>query len=380
MTVVPPRASTAGRRTRGHRGRACAGRDRAAARRGPRPRQALPDPRRRPAAADRPGPGRRRRQLRDPARRDARPGRRIGLRQDDRRAAAPAPDRADVGLDPRSTAPTDEAQGRRAQALPPPDADHLPGPVRSPRPAHADRRQHRRGAAHPRPRDADASGARQGQEDDGPGRAAALPRPALSARVLGRPAPAHRDRPGARRSSRTSSSATSRCRRSTSRSRPRSSTCSSSSSASSGLTYVFVAHNMGVVEHISDRVAVMYLGRIAELADRRELFREAGASLHRGAHVGHPDPQPGAPPPAGHPQGRRPEPGQPAVRLPLPPALPAPPAARLAGDLRRRSCRRSSSSAAAICAPATSASRRTRRPRRSPRPARPRPPRNPVPV
>jgi oligopeptide transport system ATP-binding protein len=40
-----------------------------------------------------------------------------------------------------------------------------------------------------------------------------------------------------------------------------------------GLTYVFVAHNMGVVEHISDRVAVMYLGRIAELADRRALFR-----------------------------------------------------------------------------------------------------------
>jgi peptide/nickel transport system ATP-binding protein/oligopeptide transport system ATP-binding protein len=41
-----------------------------------------------------------------------------------------------------------------------------------------------------------------------------------------------------------------------------------------GLTYVFVAHNMGVVEHISDRVAVMYLGRIAELADRRDLFRK----------------------------------------------------------------------------------------------------------
>ncbi len=41
-----------------------------------------------------------------------------------------------------------------------------------------------------------------------------------------------------------------------------------------GLTYVFVAHNMGVVEHISDRVAVMYLGRIAELADRIELFRQ----------------------------------------------------------------------------------------------------------
>jgi oligopeptide transport system ATP-binding protein len=41
-----------------------------------------------------------------------------------------------------------------------------------------------------------------------------------------------------------------------------------------GLTYVFIAHNMGVVEHISDRVAVMYLGRIAEVADRREIFRD----------------------------------------------------------------------------------------------------------
>jgi peptide/nickel transport system ATP-binding protein/oligopeptide transport system ATP-binding protein len=41
-----------------------------------------------------------------------------------------------------------------------------------------------------------------------------------------------------------------------------------------GLTYLFVAHNMGVVEHISDRVAVMYLGRIAEVADRETLFRD----------------------------------------------------------------------------------------------------------
>ena len=39
-----------------------------------------------------------------------------------------------------------------------------------------------------------------------------------------------------------------------------------------GLTYLFVAHNLAVVEHISDRVAVMYLGKIVELTAREKLF------------------------------------------------------------------------------------------------------------
>jgi len=42
-----------------------------------------------------------------------------------------------------------------------------------------------------------------------------------------------------------------------------------------GLTYLFIAHNMSVVEHISDRVAVMYLGKMVELTDRAELFHDA---------------------------------------------------------------------------------------------------------
>ena len=63
-----------------------------------------------------------------------------------------------------------------------------------------------------------------------------------------------------------------------------------------GLSYVFIAHDLSVVRHVSDQIAVMYLGKLMELSPAAELYTQADTSLHPGPAVGDTDSGPAGEP------------------------------------------------------------------------------------
>ena len=88
------------------------------------------------------------------------------------------------------------------------------------------------------------------------------------------------------------------------------------------VSYVFISHDLGVVRYLSDRIAVLYLGRLMEIGPAERVFSRAASSLYRGAALRRAVPR--RPAPRAHPPLRRdPQRHPSAQRLRLPHPLPA---------------------------------------------------------